>query len=95
MVQVPDRVSDPLGPGKVDAGNRGSGQVLIVNAADRQRELEDHPSDDQRIALVTRHGTALRSAGISSPGHYTEQALRHMRMNVDPDQHEFTLQNHA
>ena len=43
MVQVPDRVrvSDLRGPGKVDTGNRGSGQVLIVDAVDRQRELED------------------------------------------------------
>ncbi len=80
MVQVPDQVSHPRGPGKVDTGN----------AADRQRELEDQPSDDQRIARVTRHGTALHCIGMSSPEQYTQQALRHMRMNVKPDQHEFT-----
>ncbi len=53
VVQVPDRVSHPRGTGKLDAGNRSSGQARIVNAADRQRELEDQPSDDRRRALVT------------------------------------------
>ncbi len=31
MVQVPDRVSDPRGPGTVGTGNRGSGQLLMVD----------------------------------------------------------------
>ena len=49
------------------------GLVLIVNAADCRRDLDEHPSDDQRIALITRLGTASRSAGLNADKLYTEE----------------------
>jgi hypothetical protein len=56
-------------------------QVLVVDAADRQRDLRE-PSDAQRIALITRLGTASRSAGLDADKLFTEEDLRRMEMDA-------------
>ena len=66
------------------------GQVLVVDAADCRRDLDDHPSDDQRIALITRLGTASRSAGLNADKLYTEEDMRRMEMESHLDEPETT-----
>ena len=66
------------------------GQVLVVDAADCQRDVDKHPSDDQRIALITRLGTASRSAGLNADKLYTEEDMRRMEMESDLEEPETT-----
>ena len=65
------------------------GQLLVVDAADYRRDLDEHPSDDQRIALVTRLGTASRSAGLDADK-LTEEDLRRMEMGSHLEEPETT-----
>ena len=66
------------------------GQVLVDDAADCRRDLDEHPSDDQRIALVTRLGTASRSTGLNADKLYTEEDMRRMEMENDLEEPDFT-----
>jgi hypothetical protein len=50
----------------------------------------DLPSDDQRIALVTRYGTASRSAGLNAEKLYTVEVLRQMEEQTDLGEPDFT-----
>jgi hypothetical protein len=48
------------------------------------------PSDDQRIALITRLGTTSRSAGLDAEKLYTEEDLRRMEMESHLEEPETT-----
>ena len=85
MILHPLRRFNPHKRQKLDIG-----QVLVVDAADCRRDLDEHPSDDQRIALVTRIGTASRSAGLNADKLYTEKDMRRREMESDLEEPDFT-----
>ena len=62
---------------------------LQKSELDRQRNLHE-PSDGQRIALITRLGTASRSAGLNADKLYTEEDMRRMEMQSDLEEPDFT-----
>ena len=58
-------------------------KVLLIVSPDRQRARQralHEPSDDQVIALITRLGTASRSAGLNADHVLTDDDLRHMAL---------------
>ena len=52
-------------------------QVLVFDGPDPQRDPRE-PSDEQRIALITRLATASRSAGFDADKQFTQEDLRRM-----------------
>jgi hypothetical protein len=71
------------------------GQVLVIDAAsvDRQRARQralHGPSHDQVIALITRLGTASRSACFNADRLFTEEDLRRMEIESHPEEPDTT-----
>ena len=56
-------------------------QVLVFDGPDPQRDPRE-PSDEQRIALITRLATASRSAGFDADKKFTPEDLRRMENNA-------------
>ena len=61
------------------------GQVLVFDGPDPQRDPRE-PSDEQRIALITRLSTASRSAGFDADKNFTPEDLRIMEIDAKPEE---------